>query len=250
MQKSKQNSLGIMERFAIASSSLLLSLVITQTLSALLLSLSLLFLLIWQRISVYSLLQFLRIPLIFALLGLLSIVLVLGSEAQGTVFIISKQLPLSITESSLESGKIVMWRSLNCLLSLYFIIATTTLNEKIALTNKLFIPKPLVELGILSFRYIHLLEKKRKEILIAQRLRLGYSSYWKSLRSVAMLLSTIFIFSIHTFRMNYQALLLRGYTGQLLYNNSNNSQKDRAWFIILTLFITSFLILSYKFYMQ
>lgn len=247
--KSKRNymRLGIIERFTTTLGLLCLSLVVTKTYAALFLVLFLLIVLKLQGVRWYSLFRFLRIPVSFVLLGLVSIMLVLGTEAPDAVFLISKRyIPLSITESSLHDAEVVLWRALNALLSLYFFIGTTTVKEKSALAGKLRIPNSLVELGILSFRYIQLLEQKGKEIRCAQRLRLGYISYRSSFQSTVMLLSTVFLQSMVAFQTNHQALLTRGYTGTLYYRNASHLPKDRKWFIILTIACVVLLLFCYK----
>lgn len=247
--RERYRTLGVIERFAISVGFLVLGLVITKTLAALLLTLLLLLTLKLQAVSWQSLFHFLRIPLTFAFLGLLSIVLVLGADTPNTLWVISRHyLPLSITVESLQMAEIVLWRVLNTLLALYFLIATTTPKEKNALADKLHIPKSLVELGILSFRYIQLLDKRQREIRMAQRLRLGYASYRKSFRSVVLLLSTVFVHSIITFRMNHQALRTRGYTGVLHYTDTKVFPKDSVWFVVMIFVIVVCVLIFYKSY--
>ncbi len=244
--------LGVIERFVITAGFLLLSLVVIHSYAALALTLLLFFYLRFEAVSWRSLLRFLRIPIAFALMGLISIILVLGTNEPDTVLLISKgKIPLSITAESLQRGEIVFWRAFNALLSLYILIGTTTVKEKNALADKLRIPNFLVELSVLSFRYIHLLDRKKKEIIIAQELRLGYSSYRKSFRSVVLLLSSVFIYSISTFRKNYQALLTRGYSGKLYYiGNYENLPKDRWWLIVLILLSVFALLTLYQIFLR
>ncbi len=237
--KNLHNAVGIIERFTIAVAFLVLSLVLTQTVPALLLALSLLIFLRFQNVNWRDLLLFLRIPFVFAFVGLLSIVLVLNANAEDTVCTLSdKYIPLSITQASLMQGQVVLWRAFNSLLSLYIFIAMFTSQEKSVLVRKLRVPQPLVELGVLSFRYIQLLGRKKEEILIAQRLRLGYVGYRRSFHSTVLLLSSVFIYSISAFRMNHQALLTRGYTGTLHYGGAEDSKADRLWLILLVVAIT------------
>ncbi len=244
--------LGVLERFVITLGFLLLSLVITHTYAALALMLLLFSYLRLEAVSWRSLLSFLRIPIAFALIGLASIVLVLGANEPDTVLLISERfIPLSITVESLQRGEIVFWRAFNSLLSLYILIATTTVKEKNALADKLRIPGSLIELSVLSFRYIQLLDRKKKEIVIAQELRLGYSSYRKSFRSVALLLSSVFIYSISIFRQNYQALLTRGYSGTLYYSDGyDDLPKDRWWLITLTVLGVFVLVVLYQMFLR
>lgn len=224
--------MGVVERFAISAGLLVLSLVITKILPALLLTFALLIALKAQYISWQAIFFFLRIPVFFAILGLLSIVLVLSTDQADTLWVLSKRyFPLSITIESLEKARIVLFRSLNSLLALCVFVTATSIKEKSILAGKLHIPQPLVELGVLSFRYMQLLDKKQREIKVAQRLRLGYRSYRQSFRSLSLLLSTVFFYSVTIFRLNHQALLARGYTGVLHYGDTAASPRDRAWFV-------------------
>lgn len=239
--------LGVIEHFAVTVGFLVLSLVITNSLPAFILMLVLfLWLKVWG-IAWRSIFVFLRIPLAFAFFGLLGIVLVMSVSHADTLWVISrKYVPLSITVESLEKAKIVLWRSLNSLLSLYILIATTSSQEKKALADKLHIPSGIIELGILSFRYIQLLDKKKQQIVTAQRLRLGYVSYTKAFRSSVLLLSTVFIYSLSAFRLNHQALLARGYTGTLHYSSADLLPKDRWWFVALVFVSVVSLLVCYQ----
>nr|MBS9768942.1 hypothetical protein [Flavobacteriaceae bacterium] len=200
-----------------------------------------------QGVKWRQLLAFLSIPIAFAFVGILSIILVLNAEATtDTIFVLSKKhIPLSITWASLRHGEVVLWRAFNSLLSLYILIALFSPQEKSILLAKLRVPQPLVELGVLSFRYIQLLGKKKQEILIAQRLRLGYTTYPKSFRSTVLLLSTVFIYSISAFRMNHQALLTRGYTGTLHYATTTDYRKDRIWVVGLIIGVLAVVLIGY-----
>lgn len=254
MKKKQKNSitpliqLGILEKFTLSISFLVMSLVIIRDMFAFILMLCLLSFLLFYNIKLKEILRFLRIPLIFAFFGLLSIILVLGTNENDAFWVISsKYIPLSITNESLAEGKTVLWRVLNSLFSLYILIATTSPIEKNTIAEKLHIPKSLIELGVLSFRYIQILEKKKREIMTSQRLRLGYSSYRKSFNSLALLLSTIFIYSITAFRTNYQALICRGYNGSLYHSpDITNLPKDRWWVLLTFTILTIFILVFYQ----
>lgn len=238
--------LGVLEKLGISLSFLILSLVLTRDIFALFLMLTIWGGLLCYNISIKNVLLFLRIPLIFAFLGLLSIILVLEANENNALWIISqKHIQLSITSKSLAEGKVVLWRVINSLLSLYTLIATTTPIEKNLIAEKLHIPKPLIELGVLSFRYIQILEKKKQEIQTAQRLRLGYVSYKKSFYSSTLLLSTIFVYSINTFRINHQALLCRGYSGTLHHSPDITTFAKDRWSVLSALAIFTTLVLVF-----
>lgn len=239
--------IGVIERFAVTVGFLVLSLVVTNSLPAFILTLLLFLWLKVKGVTWLSIFTFLRIPLAFAFFGLLGIVLVLSVSQPDTLWVISREyIPLSITEESLGKAKVVLWRSLNSLLSLYVIIATTSSQEKKALADKLQIPPSVIELGVLSFRYIQLLDKKKQQIATAQRLRLGYVSYRKAFRSSVLLLSTVFIYSLFAFRLNHQALLTRGYTGRLHYSSTDLLPKDRWWFVALVCVAVVSLLICYQ----
>lgn len=247
--KIKVLRLGIIERFVLVVGFLVLSLVLTEMPIAPLLTLVLFFLLKIEKLSWRSIFYFLRIPLAFVVVGLLSIILVLSASEPNTVLLISrKYIPLSITIESLKMGEVVLWRAINALLSLYLLIATTTPKEKNQLAIKLNLPQEIIELGILSFRYIQLLDTKKQQIQLAQRLRLGYTSYRKSFQSTVLLLSTVFIYSASAFRLNHQALLSRGYNGRLYYASDDDFPTDRWWLILTVLVVVALLIFMYKCY--
>lgn len=202
------------------------------------------YLFIVQKATIKSVLYFLRIPLFFALFGLLSIVIVLGISEDAVWKLSLPYISLSITNESLLHTQTVAYRVFNSLLVFYGLVTSFNRDEYLHICKKLHIPSDLIELGVLSFRYVHILMNKAKEIHIAQQLRLGYVSYRISLSSFSLLLSSVFIYSTIFFRKNYQALLCRGYNKQLFYPIQITAQPHR-WWLIGSFFIVGFLGLFY-----
>lgn len=239
------NSYGLWEKLSIFIGVLFLALTKTNGFTPLVLTaLLLIFILIIQKTPFRQLIRFLRIPLFFALFGLFSIILTLGSAENSIWVFSSKYISLSITNDSLFQTQTVAWRLLNSLLVFYTLIAYFTRDDFLKICEKTKLPIDLIELGVLSFRYINIVSQKAQEIRTAQQLRLGYTSYRISLNSFSLLLSSVFIYSSVFFKQNYQALICRGYDKQLYYPTKMHHRKDR-WWLLIFIIVSYFLLLFY-----
>lgn len=76
-------------------------------------------------------------------------------------------------------------------------------------------PAVMVELASLIYRYLFLLREETLTVMRAQRSRLGYADYRRSLRSAAALCGMAFVRAYDRALAIHQAMLCRGYQGEL-----------------------------------
>lgn len=77
------------------------------------------------------------------------------------------------------------------------------------------VPASWVEIALLVYRYVFTLLDDAADIAAAQSTRLGYSSVKRSLASAGILAGTVITRSLAQAVRTYEAMTLRGYTGQL-----------------------------------
>ena len=74
-------------------------------------------------------------------------------------------------------------------------------------------PKILVELTLLVYRYIFVLLEEIVTIKDAQRVRLGYHNWRQSMRSISILGGSLILRAYDRAERVFEAMVARGYTG-------------------------------------
>lgn len=93
---------------------------------------------------------------------------------------------------------------------------TVSVPQWLALLRRLHVPEALLDLILLTYRTIFLLDDGRLSILRAQRNRLGYRTWTSSLRSGSMAASALFVRALtHSQRLE-RGLAARNYEGRLI----------------------------------
>lgn len=95
------------------------------------------------------------------------------------------------------------------------------------------VPEAWVEIALLVYRYIFALLDQTADLIVAQRVRLGYSSLTRSLSSVSVLAGTIVGRSMDQAMRTYEAMTLRGYTGKYPFAPLPEMRRT-DWFVMLT----------------
>lgn len=159
-------------------------------------------------------LKLLLAPVGFAVVGILIIAFFSGSGQELLSF---KFLgyPLSVRKDGLELALLVLARSISGMCCLYFLALTTPMIELFALLKASKLPESFIELSMLIYRYIFVFLDMALSIRYAQTVRLGYSSFSRSLHSLGMLGSTLFIRSWEQGDKLFLAMNSRCYDGKM-----------------------------------
>ena len=153
-------------------------------------------------------------PAGFAVAGVIIIAFFSGSGQE----LLSFELigyPLSIRADGLELALLVFSRSLSGMCCLYFLALTTPMIELFAMLKASRLPESVIELSMLIYRYIFVFLDMALCIKYAQTVRLGYSNFRRSIRSMGMLGSTLFIRSWEQGDKLFLAMDSRCYDGKM-----------------------------------
>jgi cobalt/nickel transport system permease protein len=153
-------------------------------------------------------------PMGFAATGVIIIVFFSGS---GQDLLSFKLLgyPLSVKDDGLELALLVLSRSISGMCCLYFLALTTPMIELFAVFKAFRLPDSLIELTMLMYRYIFIFLEIALSITYAQTIRLGYSNIRRSINSMGMLASTLFIRAWEQGDKLFLAMNSRCYDGRL-----------------------------------
>lgn len=159
-------------------------------------------------------LKLLLAPLGFALTGLIAIAFLSGSGQEILSFELMSY-PFSIKADGLEFAFLILARSLSGICCLYFLSLTTPMIELFAVLKASRLPESFIELSMLIYRYIFVFLDMALSIKYAQTVRLGYSNFRRSLTSMGMLVSTLFIRSWEQGDKLLLAMDSRSYNGKM-----------------------------------
>lgn len=159
-------------------------------------------------------LKLLLAPLGFALTGVIIIAFFSGSGQELLSFELAGY-PLSVRADGLELALLVLSRSISGMCCLYFLALTTPMIELFAVLKATRLPESLIELSMLIYRYIFVFLDMALCIRYAQTVRLGYSNFRRSIHSLGMLASTLFIRSWEQGEKLFLAMNSRCYDGKM-----------------------------------
>jgi cobalt/nickel transport system permease protein len=115
---------------------------------------------------------------------------------------------------------------------------TTPLDRILKALRWFRIPEILVEIGILMHRYIFLFFEQIESIHSAQKIRMGYSNWRRSMRSLGELGGMLLIRTLDRAQMSFSAMQARAYSGRLFFYQPLILRKqDIMAAILLVLFL-------------
>ncbi len=159
------------------------------------------------RIPVSSWLTVLSIPVSFAILTALGILIQIGGPVSGfSVAFDWSNLPLAIG---------LLLRSTAAICCLAFIGWTTPLMELIPVFGRMGVPNVLIDLALMIYHFLFVTATTLREMRRAQSWRLGRADYRSRMRALSMLASGLFVRCIERFRRLENGIESRGYEGRL-----------------------------------
>jgi cobalt/nickel transport system permease protein len=173
----------------------------------------------------------------FLMLSVIGIAVRLGVDAS-TAAVPIGPFWVSMDRSSVLLAGQVFIRVIACVSALNVLALTTPLVDLIDLFHRWRIPTILIEVMILSYRAIFLLLDTLERMVIAQKARLGYASWRSTLRSSALIGSQLFMAAYQRSRMLEQALIGRGFCGEVRVLPIRYHHDWRLWAVLVLMVIT------------
>ncbi len=160
-------------------------------------------------------LRLLRIPLIFLIISIATVLISVTRNPIGIVNIRFSSYFLSISRENLILGFELFFKALASVVCLYFISLTTPLFEIIHFLNKIRIPKFLTEIMLIMYNFIFILLEAMETIRCAQNIRLGYKNLKTSYNSTTMLATSLFIKAFKHSEDLYNSMEARLFNGEI-----------------------------------
>ena len=157
-------------------------------------------------------LRLFMVPGAFLLLGTLTIIVgrVPAGEEMLLGFVVGENAYGVAAQSLYRGGRLIL-RALGAVSCMYFLSLNTPMNGIFDLLEKSPLPKVIVSLIELIYRYIFVIWEEAAVMRVAQQSRLGYRNFKTSLISVGTLAATLFIRAYQRVDRTQAALESRGY---------------------------------------
>jgi cobalt/nickel transport system permease protein len=122
---------------------------------------------------------------------------------------------LALTREGMASGTLLGSRVLGSMSVIFVLCLAAPAHEIFAALRWAKMPRTWVEIGMLMYRYTFTLFDQADSAMSAQRVRLGYATAGRSLRSLGSLAGIVALRSIDQAERTHEAMLARGYHGPL-----------------------------------
>ncbi len=189
----------------------------------------LLLLLLYSGVRPFHLALLLALPLPFLLPGLLPLALSLQ---------LTPELSLSLHRDPRTLTLVLhtLLRSFGGYGALLFLVLTTSVPELIRFLRDMKTPSLMVELMTLTYRIIFILLERLDRIAAAQRARLGYSTFRRSFRSLAVLARSLFVLSREQGERMTTAMNARAIRWEIRFLDRERAVTGKGSLLFLSLF--------------
>lgn len=187
-----------------------------------------------KYISLIKYLKFMAVPIGFLLMGILPVLIVFDDNS---LFFIIKKYNIGISSHSIDLSINLFFRAISAVSITYFLALSTPMIYFFESLYKFKLPESFINLMELIYRYIFILIDEAASMYKAQQLRFGYVNFKTSIMSISELAAMLFIRAYKRAGLSYQALLSRGYNGNITTINSDydNGKYFYLYIILFTL---------------
>lgn len=174
--------------------------------------------------AVFSSLLGLKLPIRFVLLrylpaaGIVLMLLLLHGFMIGAAPLLEFSLggwQLALYQEGVDRGVLVGSRMLGAFSLLLMLGFVTPAHDIFRALHWFRIPKGWVEIALMTYRYIFVLLDDASDIATAQKIRLGYVGFKRSLSSIGALAGNVLVRSLDQSLRTHEAMTARAYTGQM-----------------------------------
>jgi len=151
---------------------------------------------------------------------------------------------LMITSQGLIEGALIGARVLASVSLLILLGLTTPFTKLLSALSWLRVPKTLVDILMLAYRYIFVLMDDAHVIYQSQKNRLGYAGILRGLRSFGTLTGSVMLRALDQSMTTTTAMVQRGYTGRFHYQQDSDVQpREIAWAVLSVVIVSLYFII-------
>lgn len=181
--------------------------------------------------------KLLLLPGFFLLSGILSILISFASRDTVVPNILwsvkFESWQIFVTANNVHTVVSLVFVVISSISCLYFLTLTTPVHDILQVMRKLKVPQLLIEITEITYRFIFVFLETTLKIYQAQNSRLGYRTAKLWLRSLSMLITSLFISVFQRARELTIAMDSRGYREDIMYVDDHYQYATTNWLIIL-----------------
>lgn len=172
---------------------------------------------IGNKVPLRRYLELLRIPIAFLVLGCIAIAFGFSKEPLGDYNISLHWFYLYLTKADIRKAAELFLKAMGAVSAMYFMSLSTPASELISALRKAHVPKLLVELMNMIYRFIFILTDVQGRMKRAAVSRLGYVDFRTSCGSFGKIAGNLFILSLKKADTYYDAMISRCYDGEIRF---------------------------------
>lgn len=171
----------------------------------------------WGRLRMHEYLALLSIPIFFMALSGITIALNVSRAAQGEYCWNLGWFYLYTNRSDLWYAVSLTCKAFGAVSAMYFLTLTTPACEIVGVLRRAHVPKLIIELMYLIYRFIFILLDIYGRMREAAESRLGYRDFRTSCRSFGGTVGNMLVLSMRKSGTYYDAMLSRCYNGEIQF---------------------------------
>lgn len=157
------------------------------------------------------------IPSVFMILGSIAIIFGISNSPKGQYNLNLLGVYLYTSNENIVKTLEITLKAISALSAMYMMILSTNISEIISVLRKAHIPKIIIELMSIIYRFIFILIDVQCKMKNSAQSRLGYVDFKTSCYSFGSTASNLLIVSLKKANTYYNAMESRCYNGDLLF---------------------------------
>ena len=178
-------------------------------------------------LSIRRYLSLMKIPAAFILMGSIAIGLGVATRPYGDFNLNLRLFYLYTSRTDIMRAVQLSFKALGAVSAMYMLTLSTPASEIISVLGRAHLPKLLIELMNMIYRFIFILLDVQGRMSTAARARLGYEGFRRSCYTFGNIAGNLLILSFRKAGIYYDALESRGYEGELKF--LEEEKKTEVW---------------------
>ena len=174
----------------------------------------------------------LMIPIVFLIVGTGAVFLNLSKVPMDAFAVPVGEIYITASRESAFWAVNLCITALAAVTCLYFLSLNTTMTDILGALRKMHMPRLLIELMMLIYRFVFILLHTASAIMTAQEARLGNRDYRTQLRAFGKMLTALFFISLRKANALYDAMEARGYDGTINVLERNTPAKKKEMILL------------------
>ena len=182
---------------------------------------------IWKgKVDLHGYCSLMTIPIVFMLLGSAAIAAGFSRQPVGDYHLNLHFFYLYATRGSIERALFLILKAFGAVSAMFMLTLSTPSCEIISALRRLHVPKLIVELMNMIYRYIFIMMDTQHKMRNSAESRLGYCDFRTSCYSFGGIASNLFIVSLKKANAYYDAMESRCYDGELRFLEEDKPVKQ------------------------